>query len=141
MRKGSSRHNRWLPALLIAAALGALAAVWWVDPADWALPLCSFYRLTGWYCPGCGATRATHELLHGRVLAALGNNALWIGLLPVALYAAASEARRIIGGRPWPGDLARQAWFYWTVAALAVVFFVLRNMPGFPFTLLTPAGS
>lgn len=138
--QGSSRGNRWLPPLLVAAVLVALAGVWWVDPAGWGLPLCSFYRLTGWYCPGCGVTRATHDLLHGHLLAALRNNAFWIGLMPVALYAAASEARRMAGGRPLPGDLARQAWFYWTVATLAIVFLALRNLPTFPFTLLAPGG-
>jgi len=34
-------------------------------------PRCPFYALTGHYCPGCGATRAIAELLHGHVAAAL----------------------------------------------------------------------
>src|SRR5258705_9364177 len=34
-------------------------------------PRCPFYALTGHLCPGCGATRAVAELLHGHVAAAL----------------------------------------------------------------------
>ncbi len=29
---------------------------------------CSIYRLTGWYCPGCGGTRAVKAFLHGRLV-------------------------------------------------------------------------
>ena len=31
------------------------------------VPQCPFYRLTGWYCPGCGMQRALHALLHGHL--------------------------------------------------------------------------
>lgn len=34
-------------------------------------PPCAFHLLTGWYCPGCGGTRAVRALLHGRLLLSL----------------------------------------------------------------------
>ena len=33
-------------------------------------PRCPFFVLTGWQCPGCGALRAVHHVLHGNFVAA-----------------------------------------------------------------------
>jgi len=49
-------------------------------------PRCPFYVLIHLYCPGCGATRAVAELLHGHVAAALHFNAVVTLLLPVLLW-------------------------------------------------------
>ena len=49
-------------------------------------PRCPFYALTHHYCPGCGATRAVAELLHGHVAAALHFNAAVTLLMPVLLW-------------------------------------------------------
>ena len=93
------------------------------------MPLCTFHVLTGLECPGCGATRATHELLHGRLLAALHYNALWVLSLPLAAYLAISELRVLAGRRPLPGDLPRRTWFWLSAVTVAILFFVLRNLP------------
>lgn len=37
---------------------------------------CSFRNITGLYCPGCGATHALYELLHGHLLISLQYNTL-----------------------------------------------------------------
>ena len=131
--------KRHLLAIVLGGlALAALTTLVLVDPHDVDLPLCGLHRLTGLHCPGCGATRAAHALLNGRLTEALHQNVLLVLGLPVALYAGVSEWRRRRGGRPLPGDLARRPALYWTVATLAVVFFVLRNLPWYPLTLLTP---
>lgn len=35
------------------------------------MPPCAFYKLTGFYCPGCGATRAVYALFQGDLLESL----------------------------------------------------------------------
>lgn len=115
-------------------AILLLGLLWWFDPAETNLPLCSFHAMTGLDCPGCGATRATHELLHGRLLAALHYNALWVLSLPLAVYLGVSELRIAAGYRPLPGNLAQSRWFWFSLAAVAMAFFALRNLP---WTLLS----
>lgn len=47
------------------------------DPAAVALfPPCAFHLLTGLLCPGCGLTRAVHQVMHGEIASALALNAL-----------------------------------------------------------------
>ena len=121
--------SRLAVAILALFAILLLGLLWWFDPAKANLPLCSFHALTGLDCPGCGATRATHELLHGRLLAALHYNALWVLSLPLVAYVTVSESLALAGRRPLPGDLSRQTWFWVFVVAAAIAFFVVRNLP------------
>jgi len=71
-----------------AAAATAMAAVLYrFSPQEYSFyPRCPAYALTHRLCPGCGATRALAELLHGHVAAALHYNAAVILLSPLVLY-------------------------------------------------------
>jgi hypothetical protein len=133
-------HRGWLPAVLVVPAGLVLFLVWRYDPARSSIPLCGFHAATGLHCPGCGATRATHELLHGRVLAALRDNALWVLSLPLVAYQLLAEGLLLLYGRKLPGNLLRRPWFLWAAGAVALVFAVLRNIPLYPLVLLAPPG-
>jgi len=124
-------------ALLVLLAVAGVA-LWLIDPRQLPLPSCWFHKTTGLYCPGCGATRATHELLHGKVISALRHNALWTLGLPLALYVAVSEMLLLLGRRPLWGNPIRRCWFLWAVGAAAAIFFLLRNIPLWPLVLLNP---
>lgn len=71
------------PALWICMA--ALAAVlYWFDPSETPFyPPCLIRLCTGLSCPGCGATRALHALLHLRLEEAWRLNPLWTAGAPV----------------------------------------------------------
>ena len=102
------------------------------DPAAMAwYPRCLIHALTGWHCPGCGATRAAHALLHGRVGDALSANALFVLLgLPLSAYAYVG-AWRLVLGRPGVGTPSpRQTHLAWAGLAVMVLFGVARNLPG-----------
>lgn len=90
--------RRGLPWL--AAALSA-AALYFFDPAATPLyPPCLIRLCTGWSCPGCGATRAMHALLHGRVAEAWALNPLWTAAAPgLCLWAAWRRLRETLRRR------------------------------------------
>src|SRR5580698_10298809 len=49
-------------------------------------PGCTFHSLTGLHCPGCGATRCCHALVHGDIEQALAWNPLFVLLLPYIVF-------------------------------------------------------
>jgi len=75
---------RRLRAPLGVLALGGAGAVLllFVDPNKPGnlLPKCPFNWLTGLNCPGCGATRMVHALLHGDIAAAWHFNAFLLAV-------------------------------------------------------------
>ena len=89
--------------------------------------LCPLHRTTGLWCPLCGGTRATRELMHGDLGAAMGYNpfalvleAVVIVLVARWLLASARGLRRplVTGGE---GIL---------LGVALAVFAVVRNLPG-----------
>ena len=126
--KRANSSFRCAALILVPIALAIAAVVFFFNPTQNDFyPVCQFHRLTGLNCPGCGMTRALYALLHGNVLAALRDNALFVaGIIFLA---------------------ARGAWFWWQRPAaeflparwlwifllVALVFTVLRNLPAFAF--------
>lgn len=104
-----------------------LAVVYWFPPAEHSFyPRCPFYAVTHRLCPGCGGTRALHELLHLNVLGALHYNALVTMLAPLALaWFAWCCYQTFFHDRfppvPWPRALAVG------LGAVSVLFAVARN--------------
>ncbi len=137
-RKAEAAPQPTYLVVLALAAAAAIVALWYFDPRELSFPFCWLYATTGLHCPGCGATRATHELLRAHLMAALHDNGLWVLSLPLVLYTAASEVRLSLGGRPLPGNPAHRAWLWIALGAAAAVFAVLRNLPGWPWELLAP---
>ena len=128
--------------LASCACGGATAFLFAVDPNRHAVyPQCLLYNATGIYCAGCGATRAMYALLHGRVLEALHDNALFIALLPLVLYATISYAQKAWRADAWPQipvDARQVIWRTGTFLALMIAFMIARNLPGWPFDWLKP---
>lgn len=125
------------PMVLLAGALvlGATILFFFNPSTTVFYPKCLFHEMTGWYCPGCGSTRALHCLLHGEFREALRNNALAVFALPLlgGIFLARAVRRR-------PPMAARQSKLGWLGLLLAgiVVFGVVRNIPRRPFLLLAP---
>ena len=92
--------------------------------------------MTGLWCPGCGSARVAHDLAHGRLLAACGHNILIVALAPFLLaWAAVSLWRGLRHNQPplrAPLGAAR------VLLVAIVVFWIARNLPWWPFTLLAP---
>jgi hypothetical protein len=132
----TARARRQIAVAAMLTVLGVLAAAffYFVNPSSVAfLPRCPLYTTTGIYCPGCGSTRALHELLRGHWLAALRLNALFTLSLPCLA---------VFGLYRWATpDCHRDTWkpqWTWVLLGMVVTFAVLRNVPVFPFTMLAP---
>jgi hypothetical protein len=114
---------------LAAAAVGcaALAVVTVVDPSVRTLtPPCPLRAVTGLDCPLCGATRATHALMQGRISTAIDFNALYVLALPAVV---AVVLWWVATGR-LPAVLSTAS-ARWTLVVVAFAFMVVRNLPSF----------
>ncbi len=121
------------------AAIGAGAVVvGYFNPTTAGFfPLCPLYSLTGIHCPGCGLTRGFHALFHGDVLTALHFNALLPVYTFVFGFMFVSMILVAVRGRGLSWRIVPPSAIYGFLV-LAAAFFVLRNLPFYPFTLLAP---
>jgi hypothetical protein len=116
--------------MLVAAALGSGAVLFFFDPAKHGFyPICLFHSLTGLNCPGCGATRAAYQLLHGHLLRALHDNALFVLLLVALAAQGAWLAMKKIRNQPAAFIVSPKA--LWALLVIMLVFTGLRNLPAF----------
>jgi hypothetical protein len=116
--------------VLVAAALGSGAVLFFFDPAKHGFyPICLFHTLTGLNCPGCGATRAAYQLLHGHLLHALHDNALFV--LMLAALAARGAWFAVQKTRNRPVAFVVSPVMLWGLLVTVFVFTVLRNLPAF----------
>jgi len=136
-------HSRWGPRILIVLTLAVVVPVgasilYAYSPAENTFyPGCVFNRATGLHCPGCGATRCVHALLHLDFSQALAWNPLFVVMLPFLLYGLARIGFQLWTGRRAPGI----NWPHWgtkAIIGLVLTFWVARNIPYEPFTLLAP---
>ncbi len=115
--------------LLAAAGTAVLHVVDPNQPGHY--PLCPLYALTGWYCPGCGALRAVHDLSVGDLAGAWAMNPLLVLSVPyfVAVWLASVQRAATGRSRRWvaPG------WLVLTLAIALTLFGVLRNVPTLSF--------
>jgi len=122
---------------IVAAPVILFIVAWFADPkmSGW-LPQCPLHEFTGLYCPGCGLTRAAHQLAHGHVRAALAVNPLALVLAVIASYVFVCELVNALGTQiQYPRFIYRWHWAFW---ALIAAFGVARNIHSYPFYLLAP---
>ena len=125
---------------LAGAAIAVLAGFWLLrnfdpDSANNIFPPCMFRALTGWYCVGCGMTRALHALAHGDVPRAFSMNPLAMALLAISpLLIGWKLGWQPAWLRPLIAVVAEPK--FWLV--LLPLYWIARNLPWLPFTLLAP---
>ncbi len=120
-----ARGRMILLGAVIVCTLGALV-FFAFDPTKVPMfPQCMFHQVTGLDCPGCGAQRSLHQLLHGNIIGALRLNAMFVLSLPMAAWygprLVARSFKRLPSGTP-----PRWLWFY---IAAWIVFGIARNLP------------
>lgn len=130
-----------LAATLAVGALGA-AILYRFDPSAHGVrnfyPTCQLHQYTGLYCPGCGAARAFHALLHGHFLTATHFNPIVTLLfVPVVGGSFIREAIQAISPNVRFKD-RRNVKLSMGIAVMVIAFSILRNVPGPPFSYLAP---
>lgn len=95
-------------------------------------PPCMFRALTGLTCPGCGSTRAMHQILHGHFAAAFMLNPLFLLAIPFLLYAFLRYSVVVMRGGI-PRQNALPASYIYALFVIVVSFWIFRNTPLYPF--------
>ena len=138
LRKAATRSG----ALGLVAGLAGVTA--WVlarNPLETTVfPPCPLHGITGLWCPGCGATRASYLLLRGDWASALHFNALWVVLAPLAVYQVVAFAGEAWGVR-WLRRIPLSQPVIVALLGALFGFFVVRNLPFDAFEVLNPVGT
>ena len=104
----------------IVAALAAFTAyVYFHNPFEGGVTLCTFHALTGLDCPGCGMTRAAY----------LRQNP-FIVVIPVVAYMGIAELSPYLFGRKLK-QIPVAPWMLIVLGVLVAVYTVAKNLPKF----------
>ena len=137
-----SENNSSIQRVLAAAGVSAIGAggllVGYFNPTTAGFfPVCPLHAMTGLNCPGCGLTRGFHALFQGDIVTALHFNALLPIFGFVFAYLTLSMFLTAVRGRGLSWKIFHPTAIYGFLFIVAV-FFVVRNLPFYPFTLLAP---
>lgn len=135
----AGRNEKLLALLLVSLAAGGLLYFLTYNPASPLIPTppCLFRTLTGLYCPGCGSRSALIQLARGNLYAAWRLNPLMILFLPSAVLFLISQIKTLLTGRPLPRLFLHPS-LVWAIFYLILAYWIFRNIPLYPFTLLQP---
>lgn len=129
-----------LTCITVAVVICAIV-MYYFDPSSVGFyPRCPFHLMTGLHCPGCGTIRALAALVHGNPRSAMAYNPLAVTMLPLLLTGYLSLVSEVFSG-PSLQAFPRRARATWVLAGMIVVFWVLRNIAVYPFTLLAPGDA
>jgi hypothetical protein len=95
-------------------------------------PPCMFRLITGMQCPGCGSTRALHEITHGHLKAAFMLNPLLLLASPFLIYAFLRYSTIVMRGGV-PRKNALPAPYIYAIFFIVLGFWIFRNTPFYPF--------
>lgn len=95
-------------------------------------PGCPFRFLTGFTCPGCGTTRALHQILHGHIFTAFTLNPLLLLSIPFLLFALLRYSVIVMRGGIPRGN-ALPAPYIYAIFFVILSFWIFRNTPFYPF--------
>lgn len=117
-------------AIAATAAVIAAATFYFIfDPMQSAwMPQCVFLRTTGFACPGCGAQRAIHSLLHLDFAGAFHANAMLVASLPLVAFLLWLETQR--GNRPMLYRRVYSTTFILLCGGSLAAWGIIRNIIG-----------
>jgi hypothetical protein len=123
----------------LLTVISILAALFYfLNPAEHQLfPKCIFYSTTGYHCPGCGSQRAIHSLLHLDFAGVVSNNILFLPAALLVIYHYVHPLLNKLFNWKLPNIFYYKS-TPWIILVIVVLFWILRNLPFYPFTFLAP---
>ena len=136
IEKGGFKYGMYRRSTVIAIWSVLLAGATYLfvfEPGKTGLfPVCLFRFVTGYTCPGCGSTRAMHQLLHGHVVTAFELNPFFLVAIPFLLFALVRYSVIVMrGGVPRQNTLP--AFYIYALFFVVLSFWIFRNTPFYPF--------
>jgi hypothetical protein len=125
--------------LAVVFLIVALALIYiFINPSEVDfLPKCPFYVTTGFYCAGCGSQRATHQLLNLNFLGVLQQNIFYAFVLMLLTY----QLVITFINKFFKKNIYNYLYHPKVPILFLIIimlFWVLRNIPIYPFYLLAP---
>ncbi|RMA65861.1 DUF2752 domain-containing protein [Ulvibacter antarcticus] len=120
---------------------GGFLLFFFFNPAEHSFFLpCPFKLITGYHCPGCGSQRALHQLFHGDISGAFGYNPLMVLSLPLIVGGFGIMAYNFLFDTSHRLQLFYSNTFIYLYFGVAVLYWIVRNIPFPPFSYLAPSG-
>lgn len=130
--------NKIIPYIFLIIIFVLAVLFYFLNPAEHEIfPKCIFHSVTGYHCPGCGSQRAIHSLLHLNFTSVVHNNFLFLPAMLVLMY----HYIHPILNKFLRWKLPNIFYFKstpWIILGVVILFWVLRNLPFYPFTILAP---
>ena len=127
--------QKWLKISLLPAVAFLLYLYGRYDPASGTafFPACPFRQLTHLKCPGCGSQRSLHCLLNGDIQQAF----YFHPILPLAIPYLFLGLLLEYGPEKWRPERLRSLFYgraaVFTVFSIVVTYWILRNLPFWPW--------
>lgn len=88
---------------------------------------CVFHTVTGYYCPGCGGTRAVAALLHGEFIQSFRFHPMVIYAAAVSGWFMLSQTIERIFGCRFKIAMHYRDCYLWIALAIVVINFLVKN--------------
>lgn len=120
----------WIGVIVLLTCIGS-AAIFFLCPNIWRrirpMP-CLFHLFTGYYCPGCGGTRAVRELLKGHIVKSVYYHPLVLyGAVLYLCFMVTQTIERVSRGHIPIGMRYRNC-YVWFAMVIILLNFVVKNV-------------
>ena len=114
----------------VLVSIIGLGYAFFMQKTGYAIP-CLFYKITGFYCPGCGVSRMCLALLKGNIKSAFYANQMIMICIPILLFIG---IKSIIEIKKYGKIKKKQKdILLWCMVIGFIIFGVLRNLPEFSY--------
>lgn len=92
------------------------------------LPMCAMLRFTGYYCPGCGGTRAFVSLIHGRIKDSLYFHPIVPYGAGIGLWYVISHTIEYVSGGRWKMGMRYRDIYLYIAIAVLLLNWIIKNV-------------